>query len=60
MGEGGAAKQALRNRDVVAAKECFVASPACLSLTNVNGACDGFAIGDIECIAADGARVGHI
>ena len=38
MSECGAAKQALRKGDVVAAKECFVARPACDSLTNVNGA----------------------
>jgi len=59
--ERGVAKHALRNGYVVAAEECFVACPACLPFTNVNGACNGFAIGGIERVGTNGARrVGHI
>ena len=61
MCEGGVAEHALWNGDVIAAKECFVASSAGMPCTRPEWAENGFAIGCIECVAADGtSRVGHI
>jgi|688.fasta_scaffold728389_2 hypothetical protein len=57
MCEGGVAKHALRNGDVIAAEKGFVASPACVTFANVNVAVDGFTVGGIEWFAADGAVV---
>jgi len=57
MGKGGVAEHALGNGDVVATEEGFVASSACGFFAGMKGAENGFAIGDIEGVAADGT--GH-
>ena len=57
MGKGGVAEHALWNGDVVATEEGFVASSASGFFAGMKGAENGFAIGDIEGVAADGT--GH-
>lgn len=52
------AEHALWNSDVIATKECLVASAAGGLGTGINRAANGFASGGIECIKADGT--GHI
>ena len=59
MGKGGVAEHALGNGDVVAAKECFVASSASGFFAGLKGAVNGFAIGDIEGVAAYRTSCGH-
>ena len=60
ISEGSSAEHALGNGDVVAAKEGFVAGSAGGLGTGFKWAANGFAIGGIEVVSADGTSwVGH-
>ena len=57
MSEGGVAKHALGNGDIVSTKESFITGAAGSLGTDVKGATNGFAFGRIEVIETD--RAGH-
>jgi len=57
MSEGGVAKHALGNGDIVSTKESLITSAASSLGTDVKGAANGFAFGGIEIIETN--RAGH-
>ena len=58
MSELSVAEDAFRNGDIIATEEGLVARAACGFAARVERACNGFVIGGIEVVEADGA--GHI
>ena len=57
MSELSVAEEALGNGDIIAREECLVARAASGFATSLERAANGFAIGGIEAVEADGA--GH-
>ena len=58
MSELSVAEEALRNGDIIATEEGLIARAASGFAARVERACNGFVIGCIEVVEADGA--GHI
>lgn len=61
MGELRVAEEALWNADIISAEKCLIAGAAGSLGAGVKWAGDGFAIGSIEAVKADGTRcIRHI